>query len=277
MIKNNYHTHAYYCNHAKGTVEDYVKAAYDFGFEEIGMTDHAPILESFMTEKEYKHNWCHENMKMDIVPEYLSAINECKEKYKGKIKVYSGFETEFIPEHLEFYKKLRNMVDYLNLGIHYFKDKNGKIINCYSEIDYKNVGEYADTCISGMESGIFNVLVHPDLFMFGYKNKNGLREFDEEAIKASRRIIESAINNNIYLEVNANGLKNSSIYGGDENNWLYPFKRFWLLAKEYKDLKIIIGADAHEPSHLANENVKKVCDFAKDINLNILDKMEINY
>lgn len=276
MIKNNYHTHVKYCNHAKGDVEDYVLKAIELGFNEIGITDHAPILESFMTSEEYKHNWCHENMKMDIVIEYLDKIKKCQEKYSDKIKIYSGFETEYLDEEKQFYMELRNRVDYLNVGIHYCR-YNGKVLNCYSEIDYKNLEGYVDAAIKAMELGIFNTLVHPDLFMFGYKNINGERSFDDVARSASRRIIEAAIRNNVYLEINANGLKNTKKYGKDENDWLYPYYEFWQIAREYKELKIIIGSDAHNPEDLYNDNVKAVLKFAEALGIKVLEKMEINH
>ena len=46
-IKANYHTHTFLCNHAEGHVEDYVKQAVAYGFEEIGMCDHGFFLFDF--------------------------------------------------------------------------------------------------------------------------------------------------------------------------------------------------------------------------------------
>ena len=87
-----------------------------------------------------------------------------------------------------------------------------------------------------------------------------------------KRIIESAIKNNVYLEVNANGFKRIRPDG-----LLYPYPDFWIIAREYKDLKIIIGADAHYPEALCNQNVLKAFEFVKEYNIPILDKMEINH
>lgn len=278
MIKANYHTHLAYCNHAVGYSEDYVKEAIKNNFEILGITDHAPINDDFMTKEEYENNWCHQNMKLKNIPIYLDDVAKAKEKYKNQIKVLVGFEAEFLPKQIDFYKFLREKVDYLNLGVHYFLDKNNKVINSYSGIDYTNVLEYARAAVLGMESGLFNTLVHPDLFMFDYKNINGERKFDEAAIKASRIIIEAAIKNDVYLEVNANGLKNSVIFGKDPNNWLYPYHEFWeLVKKDYCNAHIIIGADAHDPLHLANENVKSVIEFSNKLGLIIDDYMEIKH
>lgn len=275
MIKANYHTHLVYCNHAVGHAKDYIDEAIKNNFLEIGITDHAPVLEGFMTKEEYVHTWSHQPMKIDTMyTKYLKEVNEAKEEYKDKIKVYTGFEVEYIEN--DFYiKKLRKEVDYLNLGVHFYL-YNGRILNTYYDVTYETIKGYADAAIKGMETKMFNVLVHPDLFMFEYKDVNGERVFDEFCKKESRRIIEAAIKNNVYLEINANGLRNSIVYS-DGKTWLYPEIEFWKIVKEYEGVKIIIGADAHNPCDLANENVEKVCKFAEDLGLKVDAFMEINH
>jgi len=274
MIKTNYHTHTLYCNHAEGYVEDYVKKAIELGFTELGMTDHAPILRSFMTPKEYSDNWCEENMTLETAEIYLNEIKAAQKKYGNKLSILSGFETEYIPEGLKLYKELRNKVDYLNLGVHYYRYK-GKILNTYFDLNPETLEGYVDTIIEAIDTGLFNVCVHPDLFMYQYKGINGKREFDESAINASRRILKHCEENNVYVEVNCNGVKYQEKLGYDD--YPYPVKEFWILAKEYKNLKILIGADAHTPDALGNDNVCKICEFVKDLGLNICDNMEINH
>ena len=53
MLKANYHTHTKLCNHAVGMPEDYIKKAIELGFDELGMSDHAPVPREFMSEEEY--------------------------------------------------------------------------------------------------------------------------------------------------------------------------------------------------------------------------------
>lgn len=275
---NNYHTHTKYCNHAEGTVEDYVKSAIECGIGELGMSDHAPIPRDFMSEEEYLVNCCDENMSNEIAIKYINEIEECKEKYKDQIKIYSGFETEFVLNHLDFYQDLRNKVDYLNVGIHFFS-LGDKIIDTYHDVNYKNVDYYLYSCIEAMKSGLFNTLVHPDLFMYNYYSANGkYRDFDADARRVTKAICEAAIKYNVYLEVNANGIRNSIRKGyTNESEWLYPCVEFWKVAKEYKELKIIIGADAHSPKFFFSEYIELAKDFCKRLNLNILEKMEINH
>ena len=54
---SNYHSHVALCGHAEGTVEDYVKEAIKHNFEEIGISDHAPIPVYFVGEKMHYDLW----------------------------------------------------------------------------------------------------------------------------------------------------------------------------------------------------------------------------
>lgn len=271
-LKNNYHTHNRLCNHAQGGALDYVKKAVSLGMEEIGLSDHGPIPCRFMSHDEFISNLCYRNMSLDeFYNIYLPEVNEAKLKYQGDIKVLKALEVEYIPGEEEFYASLKEHLDYLNLGVHYFKDSKGNIINSYSQINYTNVLEYAKTACMGMRSGLFRTLVHPDLFMFEYKNIKGERRFDEAAIEASKMILDCAKETGTYLEVNVNGLSNSLKYHSDE--WLYPYDEFWSLASKHKDLHIIIGVDAHNPEALDSEAIDMVKEFTKRMGLMIEDKM----
>lgn len=272
MLKNNYHTHMKYCNHAEGMVIDYVKEAVRLGFLELGMSDHAPVLESFMSKEEYLNNYGYDTMKLSDVEDYLNQIKECQRKFPN-IKIYSGFETEYLEEQREFYLSLRKKVDYFNLGIHFFRDKNGHVLNCYTDLNYDNLDEYYLNAKKAIETKMYQAFVHPDLFMYGYKDKNGLPTFDEKCEEITRKIANLAMENNIYLEINTNGLK----YCKDKhdlNTWLYPYPKFWEIMKEY-NVKIIVGADAHTIAALSNENVELVYDFIKKLGINIEEKMAI--
>lgn len=262
MLKSNYHTHTKLCNHAVGMCEDYIKKAIELGFKEIGMSDHAPVPREFMSEEDYEINWVFRNMTLeDYYEKYLPNLDEAINTYGDQIKIYRGLETEFIEGHEEFYLGLKANLDYLNLGIHYF-ESNGRQLNSYDAIDYKTIYDYANTAIKGMNTGIFKCLVHPDLFFFQYKDENGEHKFDKHCEKVSKMLIESAIKNNMYIEINCNGLHNSRKYGSSDK-WLYPLDEFWNIAKEYKDLKVIIGCDAHDPENLYNDDVKVVVEKYK--------------
>lgn len=276
MLKANYHTHTKLCNHAVGMPEDYIKKAIELGFKELGMSDHAPVPREFMSEKEYMDNWIHRNMTLeDYYSIYLPSLDEAIAKYGQQIKIYRGLETEYIPGHDEYYIGLKANLDYLNLGIHYFLS-NGIELNSYDDVDYKTIYDYLNIAIQGMETGIFNCLVHPDLFFFQYRNEEGKHIFDKHCEYVSRKIIECAIKNDIYLEINANGPANSRKYGSPDV-WLYPNLNFWTIAKEYKDLKIVIGSDAHDPERLWCKDTADVLQMAEKLGLNVRETMVIKH
>ena len=278
MLKSNYHTHLKYCNHAEGVAEDYVLKAIELGFRELGISDHAPVVEEYVDPRVYESSKTYRFMKLKDIDIYLNDVRASKEKYKDKIKVLVGLESEFIPSRLDYYKMLRAKVEYLNLGAHYFIDSKGRFYNSYKDLSYKNIDDYANTIIAGMESCLFNAVVHPDLFFYGYKNEDGKHIFDNRCDNVSRRIIEAAIKNNVYLEINANGVFNSNNHGlYSYKEWLYPRYEFWTIASEYKDLKIIIGADAHMCRNLSGKHVLQCEELANMLDLKICDTMEINH
>ena len=274
MLHANYHSHLLYCNHAHGHVEDYIKIALKYNFKELGISDHAPLLPCVMSSLEFERFGRNYNtMTLDTaLRRYIPEVEEAKRKYKDRIKILSAFEIEYFPMNDFFVRYLRKRVDYLNLGVHLFEFKEN-LLNSYRDIDYNTIYFYLEACISGMKTGLFNTLVHPDLFMYGYKDVNGNRCFDEHCKVVSKAIIEAAIKYNVYLELNANGIYNSR----KSPVWLYPCREFWEIAKQYTNLKIIIGADAHTPKALNCKYTEQAEEFAKELGLPICETMEVNH
>ena len=278
MLEATYHVHLKYCNHAEGVAEDYIKKAIELGFKEIGFSDHAPVEEYFLGPELYYKYKCNRNMKLKDVDIYLNDVRTARIKYKDKLSVLLGFETEFFPAYLEHYKMLRGLVEYLNLGVHFFPLEDGTFVNTFFECNYTNIERYADICIMAMETGLFNNLVHPDLFMYSYKDINGERLFDSTCEHVTRRIIEAAIKNNIYLEINANGIFVSNGKGiNNYEDWLYPHYNFWRIASEYPKLKILIGADAHLINNLGGSHIADAIGLARRYNLKIQKRMGVNH
>ena len=73
MMKANYHTHTARCGHAEGTDEEYVLAAIERGFDELGFSDHVPWP--------YKNGYVHPTVRMHIsqMPEYLASVRALAE------------------------------------------------------------------------------------------------------------------------------------------------------------------------------------------------------
>ena len=269
MLKANYHTHTYLCGHAVGAAKDYVKKAEELGFEEIGISDHAHTPKEFMTDAEYEKNALSQIMTDDDFENiYLKDVLDAKKS--SKIKVLLGLETEYIPKYHEHFAKLREKVEYLVLGEHFF-EHSGKFYSSYEDVDETSINYYTDTVIKGMATGLYTILAHPDLFMYNYTSKKGTRIFDKLCEECSRKIIEAAIKYDVYLELNANGIRNTKYFFPEfSGGYLYPRTEFWKIVKEYNP-KIVFGADAHTPEALSNDTVKEALEFAKKLDIKFCD------
>lgn len=270
-LKYNYHTHTELCNHAGGMPIDYINMAISLGMKQLGFSDHNYVPSSFFPESE-RHKTPNNMSYDEFINVYLVEIAKCKKKYAEQIKIYAGLECEYFPQEYDYYKGLLDKLDYLIFGQHFFLH-DGKILNSYCDLDYSNIKDYAQNACLAMKSGLFKVFAHPDVFMMSYKDINGKRVFDEEAAKASKMMIECAIENDVVLELNINGVGNSKRI--DPVNWAYPNEHFWKIVNEYKDAKIIMGVDAHSPEAMDSEYLKPVIEFIDRLGLKVLKKLEI--
>ena len=228
-LKYNYHTHTIRCFHAKGTDEEYVRAAIKAGFDEIGFSDHSPWnFDSFVS-----HMRMHENE----LDEYCNSIKQLREKYKDKISIKLGLECEYFPKYLPWLKEMieKHEIDYIILGHHFSTDETvGKYNGSLSEKE--DLFVFRDDLIEAMDTGLFSYVAHPDIFMRGYP------VFDETCEEISRQIISKAIETKTPLEYNLLGLSHSK----NDGKQGYPHPEFWRIAGEMKPL-VTVGIDAHFP------------------------------
>lgn len=258
-MKTNYHTHNYRCNHAEGTVEDYVKVAIESGLDEIGISDHLPHPGKDIDNKS--------RMLYNEVSNYFTEIDEAINKYHNKISIKKGMECEYFDDLKWFYNELKNeyKVDYLILGVHFFKYKDNWVYIGNVNLTPDILEVYVDFVIESMCTGLFKYIAHPDLFGLSY------RDWDEHAIRASRRILKTAEDLDMPIEINVNGMRKPKIKYNQGERYKYPVKEFWELSKEYK-VKRIIGIDAHNPYEL--KDLQMGLDFAKELGLNVIEKLE---
>lgn len=257
MTKANYHTHTYLCGHAEGLPIDYVKKAIELGLEHIGISDHGYL----------KSRWT-ERMNLDSYQNiYLKNIDEAIEKYGAKIKIFKGLELEYLEGYDDLYKRYLKENDYLMLGQHIVEIDNVDY-DLYKPMNDRLIIAYKDAVIKGMESGYFKILAHPDLYMLRYLEWNDLTA----AIAVA--IVESAIKNDVYLEINSNGTRRTATYTKDlELTWLYPRLEFWEIVSRYPEAKVIVGDDAHYLDHLHDLAVKNAILFAKKLGIKLHDKI----
>lgn len=250
--KFNYHTHTYRCNHALGKDEEYIEAAIKLGLKTLGFSDHVPYP---------KDDGGHSRMKFKQLEEYLSTMNQLKEKYQSIIDIKIGFECEYFEEFDNYYRELRKHCDYLILGQHMGKiSLNADYFYSFKEEDYIN---YERLVIKGLESGLFLYLCHPDVVL------NSVSHIDDKMLGMFKRIFLIAKEKDIPIEINFGGLNKQQHL--IDNEMVYPYPNYKII-KLANDLgcKFIFGADAHSPKHLekfnerilyVKENILKDMDY----------------
>lgn len=258
-MKSNYHTHNYRCNHAIGSVEDYVTEAIKEGFDEIGISDHLPHPGRNIDNAS--------RMKYEDLSEYFTDIDEAINKYGDKISIKKGIECEYFPDYGWLYEELmeKHKVDYLLLGVHFFQHKGEWCYIGNVELTPESLECYIDHVITSMRTGLFKYIAHPDLFGLRYLN------WDEHSIKATRRILVTAEGLDMPIEINVNGLRKPRVKYNNGERYKYPMEDFWKLAKEYK-VKVIVGIDAHKPYEM--KDLDMGLNFAKRFGLEVLDRLE---
>ena len=250
----NYHTHTTRCHHAEGTDEEYIEAAIKAGMTHLGFSDHLPFMFPDGYESFYR-------VDMARGEEYVKSIKSLAEKYKDRIKISVGFETECYPAHFD--KMLENArrfgAEYLILGHHFLGNEHPDGIGTRSPIrEPELLREYVDSVIMGIESGVFTYVAHPDIILF---------VGDEELyIREMTRICLAAREHNIPLEIHLHGIR----YGRH-----YPNELFWKIAGEIGS-PVTFGVDAHDPDAILMKDTVAIANgMVKKFKLNYIGRPKL--
>ena len=254
----NYHTHTKRCGHAEDYEDKgYVQEAFETGIKFLAFTDHIPF-------KETKDTKTNVRMSYDEIDEYMQSIIELKGEYKGLIGIETGFEFEYLPNEIEYLKKIKSMVDKMILGQHFIFDEEGNIkyFSTKSELKDKEMIQYVCLIDKALQQGLPDIIAHPDLFL-KYRKTFGKKE---EYI--SREICELAQKYQIPMEINLNEIYREYVRTRKEKKECsdretidivkskvgYPNKNFWDILSEY-DIKVLFGIDAHLEGQIRNRDI----------------------
>ena len=221
------HNHTILCNHAEGSVDEYVERAIELGIDEYGFSDHAPMN----YDPKYR---------MDISQkhQYEKLILDAKEKYKDKIKVLLAYEVDYIDGFI-LDEVVNAKVDYLIGSVHFLKNKsdmwgfdNPEFIGVYKSKDIDTIWiEYFDAIKAMAKTNLFDIVGHFDLIkVFKFLPKKDIRLIAKEALLEIKK-------SNMVLEINPAGLRKPI-------SETYPSKQLLELALEMQ-IDITFGSDAH--------------------------------
>ena len=252
----NFHTHTYRCNHAKGEDRDYVNQAIAEGFSLLGFSDHCPWPFDYTGRKRLR-------MAPQELGEYADSVRSLRDEFKGRIDIRLGLEVDAFVLQFGWLGELvqKHGIEYLILGNHYTTtDEVGFLGNSCTP---KQMLIYVESTRKSFESELsFMYMAHPDLIFCNYP------VFDENCIKASHDICALAKEHHMPVEFNISGeIKKAA---GRVKGLGYPTPEFWDIAYDY-DLDVYVGIDAHEPWHISAKRYSAAVDYLKTKGFRVLN------
>ena len=232
----NYHTHTKRCYHAIDNEEDYIKAALQSGYTELGFSDHTPW--------HYDTSY-HSTMRMeeDKLAGYVKTLLNLREKYKDQISIKIGLECEYFPKYMNWLKQILKdyPIDYIILGNHFDEtDETG--IYFGRPLNKQQLTKYVESCIAGIKTGLYSYVAHPDLALYDTDDPFYTQEMT--------RLCQVAKEYQMPLEFNLLGYA---------THRQYPNETFFNIAKKVGN-KIIIGTDADVYKRQGCENRFKMIE-----------------
>ena len=250
-----YHNHTFYCSHATGTPEEYVKRAIECGVKHMGFSEHCPLVFSTGLQSKYR-------LQYEDIGAYFEELLNLKEKYKNEIDIKIGFEMEYYPEL--FFETLQNAknygAEYLILGQHYTQPEymENSLPTPTKTSDEARLQKYVSLVVEAIKTGVFTYVAHPDMINFVGDEDVFRNEF--------RKICITSRENNIPLEINFLGIR---------ANRNYPNEKAIAVMGEEKN-PVTFGFDAHDaPSAFDGQSLQKALALVEKYKLNYIGKPEI--
>ncbi len=218
------HNHTFLCNHATGTMEEYVKKAIEQEIDVFGFSEHAPME----FDKRYR-------LSIDKKEFYETSILDLKQKYENDIEILLAYEVDFMQNIPMLDEILNAKVDYLIGSVHFLDDwgfDNPEFIGKYENKDIDKVWQdYFDAIESMAKSQLFDIVGHIDLIkIFKFLPKKDIKIIALNAMKAIKK-------SNMVIEINAAGIRKLI-------EEAYPSKQLLELSYEL-NIPITFSSDAH--------------------------------
>ena len=230
MMRVDLHNHTTLCNHADGSIEEYIQKAIELGIDVYGFSEHAPM-------KNFEDGY---RLVLEKKEFYENSIIDLQKKYQDKIKITLGYEVDYMKGDyiLDVIKNAK--VDYLIGSVHYL-DKwgfdNPEFIGVYKN---KNIDliweEYFEAVEAMAKTNYFNIVGHLDLIkVFNFLPTKDIKSI---AYKSLQQIKKSGM----VIEINSAGYRKPI---GEQ----YPSRELLELAFEL-DIPITFSSDAHSVAQI---------------------------
>lgn len=228
------HNHTWRCNHAVGSMDEYVQKAIEQGLEGFGFACHAPM--AFDEEN---------RMALVELESYKRDVLELKERYAGVCDIKLGLEVDYLPGFMEE-EVLQFEGDYLIGSIHFLGDwgfDNPAFLAEYAKRDInESWRRYLEGIVAMAQSGHFDIVGHFDLMkVFGFRPTEDLYPEIEQALQAIKRA-------GMVIELNASGLRKKVAEP-------YPSESILQMARAL-EIPITFSSDSHAPEHVGFERIR---------------------
>lgn len=232
------HNHTILCNHAEGTIDEYILKAIESGTKYFGFSDHAPM--DF--DPKYR-------MKFSDMGNYEKNIQLAKEKYKDKIEILLAYEVDYLKGHMDE-RVINADVDYLIGSVHFIDEwgfDNPEFIGHYEHEDIDIIWQkYFDAIEEMANSKLFDIVGHLDLIkVFKFMPKKDINLIAKKALLAIKKA-------DMTIELNVAGYRKPV-------KEAYPSASLLKMAYEL-DIPITFSSDAHKPEQvgLYNDDIIKM-------------------
>ncbi len=246
-IKKDFHVHESHSSDAPlATVEKYCRVAERRGIDEICFTTHL-----ILTGPDVQHG-----ISPEKIPEYLQEIQTAQES--TTVKLRTGLEIDWFPQEE---RRIEAILDEYPLDLvlgsmHYVRGIDigsrrqspafflGKKVEDTLEIYYEEWRK-------AVESGLFDVMAHPDYFRkylgLSHSTPISWEDYGSTVYEA----IDSLKSHRVGIEVNPSGWKHGI-------RDVYPIKGFLETANKAGVVKVTIGSDCHSWESLGKNTLKAV-------------------
>ncbi|MFK4303966.1 histidinol-phosphatase (PHP family) [Paenibacillus sp. RC254] len=246
-MKIDYHTHHARCGHAIGNLEEYVQQGIRLGLDQLGLSDHMPLLH--VNPADYYPEMA---MPMEELPRYVEECLELKQRYKGQIDIRVGLEGDYI-EGWE--QEIEDIItaypwDYVIGSVHFLGEWDVTDFRQVHHWEGKNVLEvyrtYYDAVSKAAATGLYDIMGHLDVIKrFGHYPKS---EEAEELRELERSTLSAVARSGRAMELNASGLSKPCAE-------MFPSRRMLEEALAL-GIPLTVGSDAHDPAKLS-EHLEK--------------------
>lgn len=267
MHWTNYHSHSNYCD---GThlLEEYVRQAISQNVKAYGFSGHAPL--PFLTD------WA---MPFEHLVLYFNEINIIKQKYAGRIQIYTGLEQDYVPElgiinqnwdkipELDYIIGSVHFVDKFADGRYWEVDNTTKVFKeginqIFQGNVQKAIQRYYTLICDMVQVNKPTIVGHLDKIKMHNRHECFFDEtatWYQEAVEHTLQTIAKA---EVIVEINTRGVYKK------KSEEVYP--SHWVI-KRMKDLNIpiMINSDAHHPEDITKE-FSATAQFLKSLGYNTL-------